>query len=187
MTEASLSSAVILGPWVAVVGPRVWVIADIDPRNDALRVTCFELVRAGEPPERIAEALGATQSFAVAGITGGALSVLVAGAATVSVSTDRDGDRRVDGRSGALTAQSFEEFTGILLGAAALPLDGPPYPIETGVMPAARIAVTVVPAALPSVAAPDASPGSPSWLASVPRSEERRVGKECRSRWSPYH
>ena len=27
------------------------------------------------------------------------------------------------------------------------------------------------------------------WLASIPviRSEERRVGKECRSRWSPYH
>src|SRR5256885_11706641 len=24
-------------------------------------------------------------------------------------------------------------------------------------------------------------------LASEPRSEERRVGKECRSRWSPYH
>src|SRR5947208_12203153 len=24
-------------------------------------------------------------------------------------------------------------------------------------------------------------------LAQVPRSEERRVGKECRSRWSPYH
>src|SRR2546421_11364125 len=24
-------------------------------------------------------------------------------------------------------------------------------------------------------------------LAKVPRSEERRVGKECRSRWSPYH
>ena len=23
--------------------------------------------------------------------------------------------------------------------------------------------------------------------ASTPRSEERRVGKECRSRWSPYH
>src|SRR2546430_17444506 len=22
---------------------------------------------------------------------------------------------------------------------------------------------------------------------SIPRSEERRVGKECRSRWSPYH
>src|SRR3712207_4962520 len=25
------------------------------------------------------------------------------------------------------------------------------------------------------------------WLGSVRRSEERRVGKECRSRWSPYH
>ena len=24
-------------------------------------------------------------------------------------------------------------------------------------------------------------------MAGVPRSEERRVGKECRSRWSPYH
>ena len=24
-------------------------------------------------------------------------------------------------------------------------------------------------------------------LAALPRSEERRVGKECRSRWSPYH
>ena len=24
-------------------------------------------------------------------------------------------------------------------------------------------------------------------VATVPRSEERRVGKECRSRWSPYH
>ena len=24
-------------------------------------------------------------------------------------------------------------------------------------------------------------------LSIVPRSEERRVGKECRSRWSPYH
>ena len=26
-----------------------------------------------------------------------------------------------------------------------------------------------------------------SWYFSGPRSEERRVGKECRSRWSPYH
>jgi len=25
------------------------------------------------------------------------------------------------------------------------------------------------------------------WAALVRRSEERRVGKECRSRWSPYH
>ena len=26
-----------------------------------------------------------------------------------------------------------------------------------------------------------------SWVIIVVRSEERRVGKECRSRWSPYH
>src|SRR5690349_24505616 len=25
------------------------------------------------------------------------------------------------------------------------------------------------------------------WLQQISRSEERRVGKECRSRWSPYH
>ena len=31
--------------------------------------------------------------------------------------------------------------------------------------------------------------GNPALLRIVPytRSEERRVGKECRSRWSPYH
>ena len=28
---------------------------------------------------------------------------------------------------------------------------------------------------------------SPKMLAHLLRSEERRVGKECRSRWSPYH
>src|SRR3712207_8888625 len=31
---------------------------------------------------------------------------------------------------------------------------------------------------------PDRFPG---FVASLPRSEERRVGTECRSRWSPYH
>ena len=25
------------------------------------------------------------------------------------------------------------------------------------------------------------------WVNETTRSEERRVGKECRSRWSPYH
>ena len=28
---------------------------------------------------------------------------------------------------------------------------------------------------------------SPHMIMSFARSEERRVGKECRSRWSPYH
>src|SRR5574341_2158232 len=30
-------------------------------------------------------------------------------------------------------------------------------------------------------------PGEEPLFARSPRSEERRVGKECRSRWSPYH
>src|SRR2546426_5486029 len=33
---------------------------------------------------------------------------------------------------------------------------------------------------------PDAGPEA-LYARSAPRSEERRVGKECRSRWSPYH
>ena len=34
----------------------------------------------------------------------------------------------------------------------------------------------------------DINPQAPEHIVIVPkRSEERRVGKECRSRWSPYH
>ena len=33
----------------------------------------------------------------------------------------------------------------------------------------------------------DVQSGTKNALESNPRSEERRVGKECRSRWSPYH
>ena len=32
-----------------------------------------------------------------------------------------------------------------------------------------------------------AAGGEGGWLEGGARSEERRVGKECRSRWSPYH
>src|SRR5258707_10950389 len=39
---------------------------------------------------------------------------------------------------------------------------------------------------LPAVARLDEIPGISAGLA-CSRSEERRVGKECRSRWSPYH
>jgi len=31
------------------------------------------------------------------------------------------------------------------------------------------------------------APATPELADLIPRSEERRVGKECRSRWSPYH
>src|SRR3982751_6997026 len=32
-----------------------------------------------------------------------------------------------------------------------------------------------------------AKPSASRWRSALLRSEERRVGKECRSRWSPYH
>ena len=42
------------------------------------------------------------------------------------------------------------------------------------------------------LADPPGGPGSDAYkeinpTGKIPRSEERRVGKECRSRWSPYH
>src|SRR2546427_10767641 len=55
----------------------------------------------------------------------------------------------------------------------------------TGIVGAPRLTTTVTPAAGGSR---DPAPGC-VWIA-MPvgvRSEERRVGKECRSRWSPYH
>src|SRR5256885_8546498 len=42
------------------------------------------------------------------------------------------------------------------------------------------ISLTMVP---PPLVKPSRKADIDSW----PRSEERRVGKECRSRWSPYH
>src|SRR5256885_3711409 len=37
------------------------------------------------------------------------------------------------------------------------------------------------------IASEGATPGGAQWRYASARSEERRVGKECRSRWSPYH
>src|SRR5574340_512563 len=41
--------------------------------------------------------------------------------------------------------------------------------------------------ALPWLGSNDALPLATRMETRLPRSEERRVGKECRSRWSPYH
>src|SRR5574341_1060279 len=40
---------------------------------------------------------------------------------------------------------------------------------------------------LPWLGSNDAHPLATRMETRLPRSEERRVGKECRSRWSPYH
>ena len=38
-----------------------------------------------------------------------------------------------------------------------------------------------------AIAVEFSTPEKPRFVAGSMRSEERRVGKECRSRWSPYH
>src|SRR2546429_2026662 len=48
----------------------------------------------------------------------------------------------------------------------------------------AEVAITALPAVLLFVLARSSARSEGAGLA---RSEERRVGKECRSRWSPYH
>src|SRR5687767_16034451 len=50
---------------------------------------------------------------------------------------------------------------------------------------AAKVSVSSCPRCDQSM--PDASYSSRCQPVATPRSEERRVGKECRSRWSPYH
>src|SRR2546421_4430819 len=76
----------------------------------------------------------------------------------------------------------------------ALPISCRPTPPP---QPAARVA-RKTPCARPPLQATGRPPGRPlgtsrpadrriSVTRPAPRSEERRVGKECRSRWSPYH
>ena len=62
-----------------------------------------------------------------------------------------------------------------------------PRALETAIQTAvSRRGVSVI--TLPGdVALRDVAEGRPRVAFPEPRSEERRVGKECRSRWSPYH
>ena len=55
----------------------------------------------------------------------------------------------------------------------------------TGISLVQRIVAGLVIGALLGMFVP--SEGGIAILGDVFRSEERRVGKECRSRWSPYH
>src|SRR2546422_5801744 len=57
--------------------------------------------------------------------------------------------------------------------------------VQTCALP---ISILLLPLTTTTIKAIAVSPGrSQSTVASATRSEERRVGKECRSRWSPYH
>ena len=70
-------------------------------------------------------------------------------------------------------------MAGLLAGCASTGIDSddPHAPIHEGRSPAQMSGAT-------SSAEMDAAPGKSETQL---RSEERRVGKECRSRWSPYH
>ena len=55
--------------------------------------------------------------------------------------------------------------------------------IVSGVLVAAAVMYTADSGSVRTTAQVGAAAGG----GNAPRSEERRVGKECRSRWSPYH
>src|SRR5260221_13155644 len=88
--------------------------------------------------------------------------------------------------------------TGVQTCALPIPSGGPPSPgapRRTAIQNGNYRATPAVPPA-PAGFAPGATvpagprssdPGAPPCSATEGRSEERRVGKECRSRWSPYH
>src|SRR5215207_8318831 len=63
--------------------------------------------------------------------------------------------------------------------------DGIRYPLVTGVQTCA-LPICSRSRTQPARTHSKASSRQPA-RATIPRSEERRVGKECRSRWSPYH
>src|SRR5258708_20640938 len=76
----------------------------------------------------------------------------------------------------------------------ALPILPPPVAPVKPPAPLAPVAPTIpttmpTPAPIPPPAAIPVVPPAPTPTPPTPkmRSEERRVGKECRSRWSPYH
>ena len=58
-------------------------------------------------------------------------------------------------------------------------------PRQTALDEARALLTAAAKAAMADGALPEAE--LPTFILEIPRSEERRVGKECRSRWSPYH
>ena len=70
-----------------------------------------------------------------------------------------------------------------LIGAFRTPVAGAP-PTPAPAEPSKEAKASVIP---PQPAKAAVSPTKPDEVKKPARSEERRVGKECRSRWSPYH
>src|SRR5712672_4366392 len=65
--------------------------------------------------------------------------------------------------------------------------DALPIPVLGVIEPGARIAAARNRGGAIAVLGTPATVASGAYQSALRRSEERRVGKECRSRWSPYH
>src|SRR2546425_6682946 len=88
-------------------------------------------------------------------------------------------------------SRAVTSIAGVMLAPATV-LVGCTVNTRVAAVPAVILNAVLVPVAGPVAlavrvyAVPTLSIDSPANVA-TPRSEERRVGKECRSRWSPYH
>src|SRR3712207_9270292 len=91
---------------------------------------------------------------------------------------DRHGEPEADNESLVVEHEAGERVHGVSLRVFV-------RPAPSSVSPKARIGRP--PIRSDSAPASGATKSGMAVQASVPRSEERRVGKECRSRWSAYH
>jgi len=107
-------------------------------------------------------------------------------AAAADADTGGRSEQQTAGSERAASAPSsrFISYVASALGGAALMAGLAAALWFADVIPS-RAPAPVATAASPTAPAPN-SPANPP-PGSSPRSEERRVGKECRSRWSPYH
>src|SRR3712207_5266694 len=94
----------------------------------------------------------------------------------------------LDGENREILASGSAEFSWIALDADGRVTDRDPSAVELGTLglPARGLADEALEQD-EAVSATIRGPQSSARVVSMPRSEERRVGKECRSRWSPYH
>src|SRR5256885_13912475 len=84
-----------------------------------------------------------------------------------------------------LRQRALPALTAVVLGVHALALLGLPLWSQVSAPHTEVAAMQTRALSLPEPPAPP--PAAPVPAPKAPRSEERRVGKECRSRWSPYH
>src|SRR5689334_4702495 len=99
----------------------------------------------------------------------------------VSAVQEPDEDEQQGGRGRNVNLGEGDDFS------AEYPIDPRPILIVTGLLQEARIAAGPGMAVICSSSDPRQLRALLTVFDPTTRSEERRVGKECRARWSPYH